>query len=177
MFQHELQVEQTAEGAAVVLVPIVGAPIFTALADTGEGASQVLPVFVLGALADTGQLDSYPLLILEQPEMHLHPAAEQELASFLCKVAKGKNTRLLVETHSENLLLFVQLALAKGHLTPDDVAVYFVRPVPPGGGSVADRVELDEFGRSKGWPPGVFSEDVETARELFLTQRRRASAS
>jgi hypothetical protein len=177
MFQHELQIEETAEGAAVVLVPIEGAPVFTALADTGEGASQALPVFVLGALAETGQFDPSPLLVLEQPEMHLHPAAEHELASFLCRVAKVNDARLLVETHSENLLLFVQLALAKGDLAPEDVAVYFVRPLDPGWGSVADRIELDAFGRPKGWPPGVFSEDVEVARELFLTQRRRASAS
>jgi predicted ATPase len=176
MFQHELGIEETAEGASVVLVPVEGAPISTALADTGEGASQALPVFVLGALAETGQLGPSPLLVLEQPEMHLHPAAERELASFLCRVAKVEAARLLIETHSENLLLFVQLAIAKGELAPSDVAVYFIRPLRGGGGSVADRVEIDDLGRPKGWPPGVFSEDVEMARELFLAQRRRASA-
>lgn len=177
MFQQEIRIDETSEGVAVVLEPIEGAPIATALTDTGEGVSQALPVFVLGALAETGRLDPGPLLVLEQPEMHLHPDAERELAKFLCRLAKKTDARLLIETHSENLLLFVELAVARGDLTPDDIAIYFVRPSQGGGGSVADRIEINELGQPKNWPPGVFSEDVELSRELFLTQRRRASAS
>jgi predicted ATPase len=173
MFQHELEIDETSEGVSVVMVPAAGVPSRSVLADVGEGAAQALPVFVLGAQARADMLGSAPVIVLEQPEMHLHPAAELELARFLIEVAKVPGARLIVETHSENLLLFMQLALARKQLLSKNINVYFVRAQESGEGSAVERVELDEQGRLENWPPGVFSEDVELARQLFLAQRAR----
>ena len=170
MFGQEVRIDETADGCAVAVIPTEGPPISVALADTGEGASQVLAVLVLGALAEVGRLGPSPLIVVEQPEMHLHPAAELELGAFLAKLV-SKGPRIVVETHSENLLLFVQLAVARKQLSADAVSIYYLRRTAGGRGTVVDRIALDESGRPQGWPPGVFSEDVELARKLMMAQR------
>ncbi|MFS8066725.1 MAG: DUF3696 domain-containing protein, partial [Byssovorax sp.] len=101
----------------------------------------------------------------------LHPRAERALAEFFGKIVNTPSRpRLLIETHSENLLLFVQLLVARGDLKPEDVSILWLETLA-NGESDCRPIALDPRGRPKGWPAGVFSEDVETARELFLAQR------
>jgi hypothetical protein len=82
-----------------------------------------------------------------------------------------------METHSENFLLRVQLAIVRGELAPEHVLVYWVRELEDGSGE-AVRITFDELGRPEGdtWPPGVFSEDVEQARQIVLERRKRSQA-
>ena len=68
------------------------------LTSVGVGVSQILPVIVLCLLAEPGDL-----IILEQPELHLHPALQQQLGDFLLDCARS-GRQLLVETHSEHLV-------------------------------------------------------------------------
>jgi predicted ATPase len=172
MFGEELCMD----GDRLAVQAIDGPPVPVPIAHTGEGASQALAVFVLGAMAEAGKLGPAPVVVIEQPEMHLHPAAENTLAQFLVDVARS-DVRLVLETHSENLLLFVQLAVATGKLRPEQVQMYFVRRMTGGGGSVADPIALDDLGRPDNWPAGVFSEDVKTARDLLLARRGKVHES
>lgn len=174
MFDHTIGVDSRADGDSLVLTPNGNPLLRVALADTGEGASQVLAVLAFGAQAHAGRLGRSPVLVLEQPEVHLHPGAERALAQCLTDLAAAGKARLVVETHSENLLLFTLLAVAEGALDASDLAIYFVRERDRGQGSVADRIEIPAIGRPKNWPPGVFSEDIQLARELLGAQRRRA---
>ncbi|EYF00394.1 AAA family ATPase [Chondromyces apiculatus] len=179
---HRLEIVREGAGQAEqffpALSPLQGEAIRIHLIDTGEGMAQVLPVIVLGALARHGKLGMSPTLGIEQPELHLHPRAHAEVASFLCGIAASEDPpRILLETHSENLLLRVQLAIIRGELPPGRVLVYWVRQTAEGH-TLMERITFDELARpeNNNWPPGVFSEDVEQARSLILERRKRSQA-
>jgi hypothetical protein len=135
--RHTVDVVEEAGRYSVVLSPMQGAPVRINLVDTGEGMAQVLPVLVLGVQALQGELGRESVLAIEHPELHLHPAAQRDLASFFCELAhKAGAPRVVVETHSENLLLRVQLAIARGEVPPERVLVYWVRELDDGSGPV-----------------------------------------
>jgi predicted ATPase len=153
--------------------PRVSPPIEIPIVDTGEGMAQVLPVVVLGCLAHLGNMKEDSLLAVEHPELHLHPAAHAELAAFFCTVATApSHPTVLIETHSENLLLRVQIAIARREIAKDDVIIHWVRGLEDGR-SVTDTITFDEAARPQGagWPPGVFREDAEQARTLIELRR------
>lgn len=145
---------------------------FIELADTGEGMGQVLPILGLLMLAERGRLGEKPTLLLEHPELHLHSAAEPALANLLCSVAASGTANIVAETHSESFLLALQLAVIEGRLSPQDVAVYWVRQTD-GLAATVNEITFDEGGRPTGgaWPPGVFDEKAEQARKVVLARR------
>ncbi len=174
-FQQVLDLHEVGDSAYLSLSPLEAAGLRIPLADTGEGMAQVLPVLVALAMARQASGEGPQLLALEQPELHLHPAAEVALARrFAETAAMDRPPVLVVETHSENLMLSVQLQIAEDKIRPEAVAVYWIERLADGRASVR-RIELDEKGQAHGWPRGVFSEDVELARQLYLRRKMRAS--
>ena len=91
------------------------------LIDVGYGVSQVLPV-----ITELLRHDAAPLVLLQQPEVHLHPCAQAALGSLFCKI-EGSDRQLIVETHSDNLLDRVRMDIRDGvgNLKPEDVSVLF----------------------------------------------------
>jgi hypothetical protein len=165
--QYSIMISQVGSASSVE-VPIV---------DTGEGMAQLLPVVVLGCLAELGRLPLNSILALEHPELHLHPAAHAALAEFFCSMAaRDGSPTALIETHSENFLLRVQIAIAKGELPANKVIVHWIRPL--GTESVVDTITFDNAARplGAGWPPGVFSEDLAQARELLALRKEKGVA-
>ena len=77
------------------------------LTSVGVGASQILPVIVSCLLCEPGQL-----VVLEQPELHLHPRLQQQLGEFLLLCARS-GRQVLVETHSEHLINRVRRRIAE----------------------------------------------------------------
>lgn len=143
------------------------------IVDTGEGMGQVLPVVGLLTLAKHGYLGRKPIISLEHPELHIHPDAHEHLANIFCEAATSKAApRILIETHSENLLLGVQLAIAEQRIKPSDVAVHWVRGTDSG--AVIELVEFDEKARPirDNWPIDVFRTNSKLARGLF--EKRKA---
>jgi hypothetical protein len=142
--------------------------VHVSLKDVGVGVSQVLPVI----LQSTGPENK--TLLIEQPELHLHPALQTELGDVFINAAMGKQKNtFLIETHSEHLILRILRRIretAAGELpegmpaiTPDDVAVVYVKPGKDG--SEVIHIPVNEDGEfDKPWPDGFFSE---RARELF----------
>lgn len=136
--------------------------------DVGIGISQVLPVLV------TCFASQSKLIAMEQPEIHLHPALQAELGDVFIEAAlSDRKNALLIETHSEHLLLRVMRRMretSNGELpegihpiTPKDVCVLFVEP--KGISSVVRHLELDEEGQLLDpWPGGFFEEGY---RERF----------
>ena len=91
------------------------------LIDVGYGVSQVLPVFF-----ELLRKETAPLLLLQQPEVHLHPSAQAALGSLFCQSAK-QDRQLVVETHSDHLLDRVRMDVRDGATTlqPEDVSILF----------------------------------------------------
>jgi hypothetical protein len=93
----------------------------TNLADVGFGASQVLPIIVTLA-----SVPERSLVLIQQPELHLHPHTQVKVADVIIELAKAANLGLIVESHSEHLLLRIQTRLALGDVEPSDFCLYFV---------------------------------------------------
>lgn len=143
------------------------------LLDSGEGMSQVLPILCALELARRRSTEEGPLLLaLEEPESHLHPRLQQGLIEHVVNVLRAApSSRIVLETHSEYLLLVVQREIALGHLQPDQVGIYWLRQLEAGQ-TVARLSTFDELAFPQGdWPAGVFTEDTEIARELLRARR------
>jgi predicted ATPase len=179
---HRLSVKQyavagEAQYSLVINADSASPAIEIPIVDTGEGMAQLLPVVVLGCLAKLGRLAPQSVLAVEHPELHLHPAAHAELAEFFCTLVTDANgPECVIETHSENFLLRVQIAIANGDLPADKVIVHWVKALERG--SVVDTITFDEAARPQGagWPPGVFSEDLAQARELLKIRKQKGIA-
>jgi hypothetical protein len=152
----------------------------THVLDVGSGVPQLLPVLVRLAQVSIGASEGR-IVAIEQPEAHLHADAEAALARVivesLAKQVRGRPTRprVILETHSENLFLSLQLAVLEGRLSPDDVVLYWMSQADDGSVS-PQRFTLDPRGVvTPQWPPGVFSEDMNLARRLVSGRQRRAA--
>lgn len=129
------------------------------LVDVGYGVSQVLPVLV-DALMNRGKM-----LLLQQPEVHLHPKAQAELGSFLGQLAKEHvQAPILIETHSDYLLDRVRMDIRdnRGVTSKDVVILYCTRTA---GGASISPIRIDDQGNLVGAPPDY--------RDFFLAEERR----
>lgn len=90
-------------------------------ANVGFGYSYVLPVITATLLAEKGSI-----LIIENPEAHLHPGAQSRLTKFIINMAKEKELQVVMETHSDHVVNGMRIAMKQGLLKPQDaVVVYF----------------------------------------------------
>jgi predicted ATPase len=143
------------------------------LTDVGFGVSQVLPVLVLLAYAPEGAT-----VLLEQPEIHLHPAVQSGLADVIIEAAKVRNIQVVVESHSEHLLMRLQRRVAEKEIgrgitiEPDDCYLYFC--ASRGGASVIERLNMDPYGNITNWPDDFFGNSFQEAAAMNLAARRRA---
>jgi predicted ATPase len=139
------------------------------LKDVGVGVSQVIPVIVAALFAQPGHI-----VIVEEPESHLHPLAQSKLAELLAQVSKERNVQFIVETHSEHLFRRMQTLIAKQQITLKDAAMYFVER--EGKAARMRPLELDDFGRVKNWPEGFFGDALGETREQTALAIQRAKA-
>ena len=111
-------------------------------------------------------------LMLEQPEIHLHPKVQADLADFLIEVSQ-RGVGVVVETHSEHLITRLQRRIAEETLDPEQVAVYYVTPSPEGSG--LERVHLNEYGQFPAAPKGFFEEGFEEGFDFIraVGERKR----
>ncbi len=128
----------------------------TNLAQAGEGLQQVLPVVLHQLWRQRPGMGTF-LDVVEQPELHLHAAAQAPLADLFIDTALQGRGSVLVETHSEPILLRLQRRVAEGSLPHDRVALYFVDVTEEG--SQLRPVGLHPNGEVDWWPAGVFEED------------------
>ena len=151
-----------------VLDPNTSMPIN--LPDVGFGMGQILPILIQGLIAPPGAT-----LLLEQPEIHLHPKVQADLADFLLEVSQ-RGVGVIVETHSEHLMTRLQRRIAEEALDPEDVALYYVTPSRDG--SSLQRVVIDEFGQIPSAPEGFFEEGFEeTFKFMSAVGARKAQGN
>jgi hypothetical protein len=133
------------------------------LADAGQGMQQVLPIVVQQLAQQTEDTGSF-LHLVEQPELHLHTAAQAPLGDLFLDSAKLQRGQIIVETHSENMLLRIRRRIAEG-ADPNLVALYWIEDHADGYSQVR-RINIDESGNLDWWRDGVFSEGYEEVRAM-----------
>ncbi len=156
---HRDLVVRQSNGAADVL-----------LEQSGAGLSQVLPVAVAVLTAPNA---GPGVEIIEHPEAELHPAAHAHVAELLLANLPGPARPVIVETHSEMLLLRARRWIAERRLTPDQVLVYWVSREPDRG-STLQKIRITEHGDMDSWPQDVFIEDYEEILAIRRAARAKA---
>lgn len=156
------------------LVPSQKSPVRVDIADTGEGMGQVLPALTLASMAALGHLGAAPIVAIEHPELHLQPAVHPALAEhFISSIRNSYDPKFLIETHSENFLLRLQLGILHKELSPSDLIVYWITQ-DPSGASTIEAIEFDGDARParNNWPTEAFSQSLEQARSILKARNR-----
>ncbi len=152
--EYEVRIQRTAESASVFLT------------DVGFGVSQILPVLVLLFYVPEGST-----VILEQPEIHLHPAVQAGLADVFIDAIKRRKLQIVLESHSEHLLQRLQRRLAEERIETDAIKLYFTSIKE--GHSELTTLELDEYGNIHNWPAGFFGNAFEEAAAKMKAEMKR----
>lgn len=147
------------------------------LTDVGFGVSQVLPALVQAFYAPPGST-----VWMEQPEIHLHPMAQSNLADVFISAVKSyeeskpRNMQLIVETHSEHFLTRLQRRVAEQVIDAAEVAIYFVNR--QGAAADMEALRLNIFGEIENWPDNFFGDEMGdiAARTMAALQRQGATA-
>ena len=151
---HDFRIEALAEGRRLFEVKVRKSPnsAEVLLTDVGFGVSQILPVLVLCFYVPQGST-----VILEQPDIHLHPSVQAGLADVFIDAWKKHNVQILFESHSEHLLHRLQRRIAEEEIREDDVGLFFCSTDGSGGSSIS-QLEVDQFGNISNWPKDFFGD-------------------
>lgn len=133
----------------------------TNLADLGFGTSQVLPVLVA-----LNQLPNGSLFTVSQPETHLHPEVQAQLADYFVRLTKEREIHFIVETHSEYLINRMRLLVAEGAVAEEDVSVAYV--INDGDKAEVRSIELRTDGQIAGAPAEFFDTYMMDIMKLAL---------
>jgi predicted ATPase len=177
---HSFVVKPVAEGRKEyeVLVKTHAKAPEVKITDVGFGVSQVLPVLVQAFYCPPNST-----VWMEQPEIHLHPQVQAELADVFVSATrssengKARNVQLIVESHSEHFLNRLQRRIAEGEITPKDVAIYFCKRV--GSATVLEPLEVNMYGDIENWPENFFGNEMAdlTARTVAAMNRQQQEQS
>lgn len=131
------------------------------IADVGFGVSQIFPIILEGLRMEKGST-----LMLEQPEIHLHPNLQMQMADYFISLAlSGK--QVLVETHSDHVInrLVRRIVEDETHNLKDLIGIYFIKPSE--NGSVYEEVKIDETKGIVNWPPDFFDQTANEQMKIM----------
>lgn len=146
---NSLRISKLSGGRYQLSIKTSGNKSYVNLVDTGFGVSQFLPVIV----ADI-QLPISSLLILAEPEIHLHPNVQAKFGDYLVDSIKSYQKNYLIETHSEYLLNRIRLKIVRGDLDPNDVGIYHFEKI--GETSLIHKLVFEKDGTITGAPKDFF---------------------
>ena len=129
--------------------------------NVGFGLTFVLPIYVALLRASPGDL-----VIVENPEVHLHPKGQTAIGRFIAQVA-ATGVQIVVETHSDHLLNGIRLAVKEHQVRHEDVMLHFVTNDDGAGGAQIVTPHLQPSARIDFWPPGFFDEFENVQMRLF----------
>ena len=137
------------------------------LRDVGEGMGQILPLVTRAYMP----IKEDTIIVIEQPELHLHPAAHGNLAELLAKVQKETDKgRYVIETHSQNFVLRFRRLIAEGTLDSESVIIYYVDFDEDSQKSSLTQITVNSKGEVSDWPEGIFSESLDEAVAIRTAQ-------
>ncbi|MCY4051134.1 MAG: DUF3696 domain-containing protein [Gammaproteobacteria bacterium] len=159
---QDFQVKEIADGSNLyrVYVKKTKSSPEALLTDVGFGVSQVLPVLVLLYYVPKGST-----ILMEQPEIHLHPAVQSELADVMVDVIKSRDIQIIVESHSEHFLRRLQLRVAENKKVShkDIKLLYFAQNK---GKAIVSDLSLNQWGEIENWPREFFGNAMEEIAEI-----------
>jgi predicted ATPase len=117
----------------------------------GFGLTQVLPIIIAALSAS-----SEDILLIENPEVHLHPAGQALMGQFLAEVAHA-GVQVIVETHSDHVLNGIRRFVKAGRIQPEQLAIHFFRPRSTDVAQVVSP-QMDASGNIDTWPDGFFDQ-------------------
>jgi len=129
--------------------------------NVGFGITFVLPIIVAILKAKPDDL-----LIIENPESHLHPKAQSKIAE-LCAIASAKGIQIIVETHSDHFLNGIRVATKNELLKPEDSKVYFFRKEQDELETKIDEIHINKDGGIDKYPKGFFDQFDDDLDELL----------
>jgi predicted ATPase len=145
------------------------------ITDVGFGISQVLPVIIQGFLSHKNSLT-----LIEQPEIHLHPKMQADLADLFIEIAFTRTSRsngrkpskyLLIETHSEYLLKRLRRRISDGTISSENVAIYLIDPDIKEQGATIRELKIQDRGAFD-WPTDFYGgELLKDTTEFFKNQK------
>lgn len=145
-----------------------GASTSVDLASVGAGVSQVLPVILLCLLSEPADL-----LILEQPELHLHPALQKRMADFLLAFVRC-GRQILVETHSDHLVNALRTQVVFDPTDETRKLVKLIFAEQNDGITTYRESEINEYGGlSEDWPDGFLDISAKSAQDLVRQSLRK----
>ena len=145
------------------------------LKEVGLGMIHALPLVVQALMPSKEKM----LVIIEEPELHLHPAAHGNLAELFAKSLVDKNIRYLIETHSQNFILRLRRLIAQGDLNNEHVVIYYADFDESIAESTLTRINIDAQGKPRNalgdiyWPKNVFSETLDETSAIRTAQLSR----
>jgi len=125
------------------------------LTNVGVGVSQIIPIVTMCLLAEKGST-----LIIEQPELHLHPKMQTKLTDFFVAISQS-GKQCIIETHSEHIINALRYRVAKTASPKDeklanDVQIYFVEKDKKG--TLFKSITMDKYAYISEWPEDFFDE-------------------
>lgn len=122
---------------------------------SGFGITQILPIIVASLSIPRGNI-----ILIENPEVHLHPAGQALMGQFLAEVSHA-GVQVIVETHSDHVLNGIRRSVKAGTIPSQDVMIHFFRPRSPDSTQETPQVlspTLDSSGNIDTWPEGFFDQ-------------------
>jgi len=146
----------------------------TGISQTSSGLFHIFPILFHVLMMENKFLDTqgnfHFTLIIEQPEIHLHPKLHALLAEFLAEKLQEITNPIIIETHSEHFVKKIQVLHAQKKITENDYSIYYFDNSK--GVTEVKKIELDEYGFLKEpWPNGFFDDYLILTEELIFGAR------
>lgn len=163
-FNSEIIVESISENLYKIKIDDKIMNTESNISDFGFGLSQFLPILI-----QISRISENETIIVEQPELHLNPRLQAEIADIF--IEKARKNSFIIETHSEHLIARIQRRIAEGKLENKDVIIYFFAR---GKDRVTvDKLEINKYGEIPNWPKGFFEDEyIDRLKQLKAINKR-----
>lgn len=131
----------------------------------GFGISYVLPIIVTGLIAQKGRI-----MIVENPEAHLHPSAQSKIGRFLSMVAES-GVNVIIETHSDHVINGIQIACAKKEIKSTNISINYFTSSEDLDQPTLNTISINEKGELSSWPKGFFDQTQVDFAQLFKLRK------
>ncbi len=148
---YKVDIQKSGNYYEIVFLPL-NSKIKISSMHVGLGYPLILPFIVQCIIAKN------KIILIEEPEVHLHPKIEADLADLIVESSSLRNNQFIIETHSEDFLLRILKSIRKGKLKPEHVSVNYIIPNEKKGSKI-NKININKFGQyTTPWQDNLFAE-------------------